>query len=390
MNSLKEKILIAMPLMPIFLLPFFPLGAFWFAILALLVEGNLLNKLFRRYLGGVAFISLIIIIASRNYTDELNNDLSIYYNVYILLSAKVNSAIFVFGNGYEIGWPLLYYGVSLIFDNVTPIELAIINTSLCAFLVFIWIERYGLKNLLIDEKSIVLACAILLMSVQTFGYLQRQALSVCILLFSISNIGRKRCYVYLILSSLFHLSSLPIGILYIILTKLKTNNKTLIVFLVLTIIFKLTYVVFFNFISMTGLDIPGLYKIQYFIERANANTITSMRFALLIFPLLILAFFMKGSILLHKWRNVIIISCVLYIAFLGIPLAPERINFILLILYGYFLYLTLANYKRVVIIIGLAYSILFLLEKTNLIGSYDNLFWVRYPLINFTPFYYLY
>lgn len=133
----------------------------------------------------------------------------------------------------------------------------------------------------------------------------------------------------------------------------------------------------------------GFAKAVFYLDVIDSTTIASVRFLILIFLLLItnLIFFKdKGS----KWKAPITILSFFYIAFLGIPLFSERISFIFLYLYGYFLFVTLYRqlFKPLILLL-IIYSFYFTLEKVNIIAMPMDAFWLRYPIFSFEPFYYL-
>ena len=132
----------------------------------------------------------------------------------------------------------------------------------------------------------------------------------------------------------------------------------------------------------------GISKFLFYAEKIGFNII-SYRFLVLLFLLLLanLLYIKDNS---SKWKTPIIVLCLLHFIFLGVPMLAERINFIFLFLYGYFLFITL--YKKlfkVLVIALIIYSFYFTLEKVNIITMPIDAFWSRYPVFSFEPFYYL-
>ncbi|MBZ9380029.1 EpsG family protein [Escherichia coli] len=391
-NYISYKLIAILGGAAFLLIPFSPILSFSISIFTLLTMSNYLFGYMRQSLIILAMLSIVIIIASREYTDEIEHDLSHYYIVYKALASGQLNELFGFAAGVEIGWPLLYLMVSKFNGNLSPITLAIINTSVCLFLLYVWINKHAFHNEYLNNSGVIAALIILFASVQTFGYLQRQAISTVILLFSISNTGKKSL-VYLLLATLFHLTSLPLGILYLTLRKWHSRIKLhhmLMIFGILIFI-KLNLFVILNYLSVVGTGIPGVNKLNYYLLYASEFSFTSKRFAILIFPLALAMILFWNKIPNDNWKLISIFSCLSYIVFLGIPLGPERLNFLLLFLYGYFVYLylykVLPNVTKYFILV---YLFMFALEKMNFFGNYADPFWSRYPAFSFEPFYYLY
>ncbi|MDW9199410.1 EpsG family protein [Escherichia coli] len=140
------------------------------------------------------------------------------------------------------------------------------------------------------------------------------------------------------LATLFHLTSLPLGILYLTLRKWHSRIKLhhmLMIFGILIFI-KLNLFVILNYLSVVGTGIPGVNKLNYYLLYALEFSFTSKRFAILIFPLALAMILFWNKIPNDNWKLISIFSCLSYIVFLGIPLGPERLNF-----YYYFFMVTL-------------------------------------------------
>ncbi|EQB4814701.1 TPA: EpsG family protein [Citrobacter amalonaticus] len=389
---LSYKLILLLGGVSLLSIPFSPIASFAISILTLLTMSKHLIGYFRQCLILLAFISLLIIIASRNYTDELDHDLSHYFMVYKALSSGYYSEIFGFSGGIEVGWPLIYLFISKCTANISPVGLAVINTSICLILLYVWMLKYAFKNELHSQIGIIAALIILFASIQTYGYLQRQAISTVILLFAISTSGKKSFF-YLTIATLFHLTSLPIGLLYLFLKRYysKISLRHIIIIFILLIIIKLNLYFVLNFLSEVGAGLPGVNKLNFYLMTATEFSFTSKRFAILIFPLTIVLMLCWNKINNSYWKIIAIYSCLSYIGFLGVPLGPERINFILLYIYGYFVYMYIYKfYPSLTTYFILIYVLLFIAEKMNFFGNSLDPFWSRYPFFSFEPFYYLY
>ena len=373
-------------------IPFSPLISFSLSIFTLLVTSKHLISYLRHCLIINSMISMIFIVASRSYIDELNHDLGHYYLVYQGLSQGYYSEIFGFGGGLEIGWPLVFLGVSRIFPALNAIDVAIINTSLCMVLLYLWINKYAIKIADYRDAGVVAALIILFASVQTFGYLQRQALATVILLFAISTSGFKSGAL-IIVATIFHLTSLPIGLLFLCIKKWshKIKIQHVIITLGIIILIKFNFIFIINYIALIGDGFPGSNKLNFYLINASEFALTSKRFAILIFPMIVSILLLWNRIPKSHFKIIAIFSCLSYMAFLGIPLGPERVNFILLFIYGFFVYMYIYSFfPHITMFFIMIYGVFFIAEKLNFFGTAMDPFWSRYPYISCEPFYFLY
>jgi wzy protein len=348
-----------------------------------------ISNLYRRALFFIGMLSLTYIFASRSYVDELGADLSVYYSVFSTINNNANflDIIFdfkIFGNGLEIGLICLYKLYSILFDSVTPIDLSVYNIIVSGAGLIIWYEIYGIKNIPPTYRAVCVAFILSFLSVTTFGYLQRQSLATVFILFALEMTKKRYIMLFTILASFCHLTSFPIIIVWKFFLKRKLTislfMKSAIVIVSLRFLFDSIILLLFK---------AGFAKALFYLEMIDSTSIASVRFLILIFLLLItnLIFFRDN---VSKWKTPITILSFFYILFLGIPLFSERISFVFLYLYGFFLFTTL--YKQLfktLIFLLIVYLFYFTLEKTNIITMPIDAFWSRYPVFSFEPFYYL-
>ncbi len=373
--------------------PFSPIVNFGGAIFALLVLSPVLPKFIRVLLAIQALWSLIFIFGSRLYLDELEHDLQHYYFIYQTLQEGNLSALFYFAGGLEVGWPLLFYMIGLLFPDLAAIDVAIANSFVCSLLFLLWLECYGLKDFRSTDRAAVVGVSILFLSMTTFGYLERQAIATALLLFMISVQRLSHKIIFLVLASLFHITSLPLGIvLYILIihtNRLKSIHILLLFVMLLVVRFLFFDLIWFlsGFATFDGLNKFGLYT----REGGDYFFIASVRLFVLLLLLMIPLWLYKKTIR-KEWHNVIFFFLCIYFAFIGVPLVSERVGFIFLYIYGFLLCLITFRQgalKGVVGVFAIFYLFLFILEKLNLIAITIDPFWSRYPVISPNPFYFL-
>jgi wzy len=334
-------------------------------------------------------LSLTYIFASRSYVDELGADLSVYNSVYNTIKNSDNflDIIFdfkIFGNGLEIGLICLYKLYSVVFNLVTPIDLSVYNIIVSSLGLIIWYEIYGTKYIPPIYRAACVAFILSFLSVSTFGYLQRQSLATVFILFALEMAKKRHTILFTILASFCHLTSLPI----IIVWKFFLNRKLTISLFIKSAMVIVSLRFLFDSIMLL-LFKAGFAKALFYLEMIDSTSIASVRFFILIFLLLITnIIFFRDNV--SKWKMPITILSFFYIVFLGIPLFSERISFVFLYLYGFFLFTTLYKqlFKTLTFLL-IVYLFYFTLEKVNIITMPMDAFWLRYPIFSFEPFYYL-
>ena len=310
-----------------------------------------------------------------------------YYNAFLIIEKKpLEDVIFgflIFGGGLEFGIVLLYKLYTIVFPNITAIDLSIYNKIICSVALILWYEIFGQRKIPKEYKAFCMAFILMFTSVTTFGYLQRQALATIFILFTLEMKKKKYFFFFLLIACIFHLTSLPIIIIWKYLMSKKTTIKIVLKSFIALVSIRIA------FTTLILLAVPlGINKFLFYAGEIGFNII-SYRFLVLLFLLLLtnLLYIKDNS---SKWKTPIIVLCLLHFIFLGVPMLAERINFIFLFLYGYFLFITLYKKLLKVLVVALIiYSFYFTLEKVNIITMPIDAFWSRYPVFSFEPFYYL-
>lgn len=336
-------------------------------------------------------LSLIVIYASKNYYDELSSDLDVYYGVYNIVQYDFTTGIHFFGGGIEVGWPLVYYFFGKIV-NLTPIHLAVTNTIFSFLLIFIWFETKIITNIKPAERGMVYFFLLLFANFFMLGFLQRQSLTVGIILFALTAKNNRNFILLIILATFFHLSSLLVGITVYLARKLSFSPKKIIIVLFSLVALRLLLVPFLQIaISVISLDVFS-HKAKTFTTGVFA--ISTLRYFLLY--LIILPFLINyKDIRLGNAKylyNYCVLTSLSIIAFVGISLFADRIFMTGLFIYGFYFYMYFyANNKTLGILFGLFYLYIFVLEKLNLIGglALNDYYWARYPFLDNSIFYYL-
>ncbi|WP_336140106.1 EpsG family protein [Acinetobacter ursingii] len=366
-------------------LPFFPLLSFIFCFIYLLFLYNSDDLLLNVTVFLISIFNFLVINNSRGFVEELQLDLGIYYDVFLDIQRYGLSQVeILFGGGWEVGWPIIFDILS--FFHLSPYDIVFINNFLAMSLCLAWLYCYGFKYIDKSYKGVLFASFILFFSIATTSFLQRQALSTGILLFAVSNIKQPKKYILIVLlASFFHLSAILIGGLYYLFSKIKVNFRNFLLFFFGVLFFRL----FFYFIIKILVSIPALsflaIKFGYYAD--VEFQIASLRFPIIIFPLLVYLFY-RNPFNDEILRRVVFYSCCSYYVLLGIPLLSERINFLILMMYGFYVFMCFKKDIRFYYVLIILYFIYFILDKGWLANGIYS-YWVRYDFLNLTPFYYL-
>ena len=371
---------------------FSPLICFIMGMLTLFLLSPFMKiGLIRVFTVSLVFFQLLVIFASRNYYDELSSDLDVYYGVYHIVNNDIKSGLSFFGGGLEIGWSLLYWVVGR-FLTLEPIQLALVNSIISFLLIFIWMENIVIPNVNRNERGIMYFFFLLFLNIIMLGFLQRQSLTLGLLLFALTA-KKNRTLVFLVfIASLIHLSSIPIGIIIYLSKNITFTPKKILYLIIVFFILRLAMVpILLTIMSLLSFDVVS-HKLQGFSK--TGFNISTLRYFILY--LCLLPFLFKR----HTFENLnekylynyTVLSALSIIAFVGVPLFADRIFMLALAIYGIFYYkYVYINNKIIGIVLALIYLLLFILEKNNVIGSLalGDTFWSRYDYWGEDIFYYL-
>ena len=377
---------------------FFPILSYFLSVLCLIVlNAYSHNPLVRWYFIVSAILSLSIVYLSRDFSDELNHDLSRYYDEYLKISNDDKGNYNIFGGGLEIGYHYLYGAVATFIPSLSSINLAFANFIIVIFMFFLWLELFIFRDEAFKpDSNLICGLSIIFIGFVTFGYLQRQSLAFVILLYALSSKGVISIVFFTLLSTFFHLTALPIIVFYLLIRKVSLTKPKMVFVLTLTLPALLLLRVFFyeivNVVTISDIDFPGISKLNFYLS--SRFSILSIK-DLIINILLLLMLILRWESINKHWRNIALASFTLYFVFLGIPLLSERINFILFFLYGFFAYLIFINnnvstlntfiFKAFFIV----YLCLFCFKNVSMLNAEGYEYWSRYPFFDFEPFYYM-
>lgn len=373
---------------------FFPILSYFLSVSLLFLFNRHFNHRFLRLLFVFnALFSIIAIYLSRDFISELEHDLSLYYFEYTKMVVGSWESYRLFSEGLEPGYHILYTVIAAIFPGIDEIGLALANLVITLILFVLWIEFYLLRDkVFLNDAGLIYALIIMFIGFVTFGYLQRQSLSIVFLLYSLTARHKYSFFIFSILSVCFHLTSLPLIVIYKLMKKIDINQTVLIIIIPIVVVpmilLKIYFYSFVDFIVAQGFEFPGVQKLNFYMNKEFG--ILSLKDLILNLFLFVFLVFNWNNVD-RRWKNIVFFSLLVYFSFLGIPLLSERVSFILFFLYGFFVYIVIFQktkerffYK----FLFLFYLCFFCFKNISMVSVSGYEYWVRHSYFNYVPFYY--
>lgn len=375
----------------LFLVAFFPLGAYFFTfvVVSVIAISKFDNQIKKSSLFFLTLFFLLVSIVINEVSIQRfingNDDFTTYYNNYLSLLNGNMSDIFYFGGGFEVGLPLINLFLTKIINGPYPYVTQIFFIFLFFLSMCVLVEKNTIfRN---DNKYLLLIWALLLFKITSMLTIERQAVSSFFVLLAIFSFSNTKKGLFLIIGSLFHLSAVVVYFLVNMILRVKTFKSAFgiillcLIFLVFSsVLLQFLYNLFPN--EKLGYVVYFINNHEYIIN----EFVKSTKQILYVFPLLIFAivFKIKG----HNWNLLpslfLFVSLMLILSIL--PGVPTRIFMpIIFFLYGFYYYdfFCSFNQKNQVLII-IAFSLLFTIYKVIIPGYY-----LRYPMVETYPFYYV-
>lgn len=369
-------------------LMFSPMLAWLFAFLALSMGTATLTAENRKLYSVIAAFASALIAGSRQVFISPFDDFKNYYALYLQFFHNNFSNFFEYHH-IEIAYPVLIFLVSRLPLLFSP-NLLIFFLVFFSYIIFIiWIESYGLNHIDEEKKALVVAFSLIFVNFVIASQLVRQFISSMFLLFAFSVPNIKR-YFYLIVAALFHLSALPIYLLYLF--SIKKPKLTAIVVFIAAAVFVIDFQYFINLFVNIKMPIFGA---GFYIAHKQYGFLSYYhnikRTAAIILLLMLFLFFGKSASA-KQWKYFTFNMIILYFLFYTIPLASLRTTLIIgSILLGYLIsMLILPKFPKLIFYIFIAAVIFRLYEILIILPHSANGFalWKAYGFISKYPFYY--
>ncbi|WP_185741771.1 EpsG family protein [Serratia marcescens] len=370
---------------------FSPLLGFYCSLIYLAAQGFSL-RILRLNVAIIAIISGSFIAASRNTLMVLGDDFNVNYYVYQLMQHGDSVFYHDFSGGIEFILPLYFKIIGFVFGIENPVYIFFAVTALCLTLFYIWLEKYGLKNIEVDKRALCVAASLGLFVLFSTTQLMRQMISTVFLLYALSLwFERKKApfIIFFALAIFSHLSSL---LLFFIITTLMGDNRyKKYMILMISAGFVSLFTIFLSYVLGSNLLGAATYKFNYYAstELSGFNLDSFFKFLVIMYC---------GAILFRekanaKWNSLLVYGGALYIIFLPLPLASDRILMLMVsYLPGFLMFIAFYRGALAFKVILIAFFTLKILLLGPLYsgGALEGMeLWKSYPWFNKEFFYYL-
>lgn len=373
-----DALLNCLVFIPALIVPFSPFIAFFIGPLLLIVFGSGFQRWHR------IFVSVVVIFAGAVLfgDKECHSDCLVYYNTYERLLKGESGAFFIFGNGVEIASPILFWLFGKIFGHLSSFHFTMALIFVGGLLLYIWLEVYGLKQVVQKQKAICVALVLILLYFWDLGFLTRQMFSSIMILYAITAQRQESRFFFILLATLFHATAL----IFLAIIWLLVRYPRLGIGLCIAICG--SYVVFYEIVNTlyqtpdSVLFNPIRQKLYFYVlEYREKVAILNVRNVVLTLFLLICTWLYVDKSQ-AKWRYIIIGLGIIYLAgtCVGFILSSRTGMLFFSVALGYFLFLALR--KQPLLLYGVA---LLCLESSA--RNLSNIF--NYDIIG-PFFYYLY
>jgi hypothetical protein len=192
-----------------------PLAAFAMSSFLLINLGRDTTKGVRHILAVVAAVSLAMMAGARPLQASDSNDIEGYYDVYQSLAEGDLSELAHFGGGFEVALPLLMALCAAVLPPLSVNGLMFCFAVSGSLLMFVWVEKtfYAGRG---RQSPALLGICIVMLNLYFATQLSRQFLSLIMLLYAFSAVGRTRQAAYLAIASAFHLTAIPFFAIYLL------------------------------------------------------------------------------------------------------------------------------------------------------------------------------
>ncbi|MEH0869087.1 EpsG family protein [Serratia liquefaciens] len=370
---------------------FSPLLGFYCSLIYLAIQGFSL-RILRVNIAIIAIISGAFIVSSRNTLMVIGDDFNINYAVYQLMQNGGSIFYHEFSGGIEFILPLFFKLIGYFFNIENPVYVFFSVTVLCLTLFYIWLEKYGLKYIDLDKKALCVAASLGLFVLFSSTQLMRQMISTAFVLYAVSFWFEKKKILFSIFILLAIFSHLSAVLLFFVITILIDENKfRKYVMLIVCVFFVSLFTIFLSYITGSNLLGAATYKFNYYAstELAGFNLDSFFKFLVIMWA---------GAILFRdkineKWNNLLFFGGALYIIFLPLPLASDRILMVMVsYLPGFLMFISFYRATLLFKIMLIAFFILKILLLGPLYngGALEGMeLWKSYPWFNKDLFYYL-
>lgn len=303
-------------------------GVLWLAVVAALCVAMPLDSAVRRGLGVAIVVAAAVVYSSREIAASWSDDLAnVYYPLYLGLRDGSSDGRLPSPTGdfivssLELALPLLLSLVAALPFTLSAPGFVFALTLAGGLLYVCWVEVYLLPDLPPSRRGPAMAVSLTLFSFGLCSQVARQMLGVPVLLAAIWEARRSRAWVLAGLSAAFHLTAVPIFVLW----RLIAIRPRLAIAAIAAV--SVAMLSRFDTLGemLLGADAGALDKLQFYAQFNDEVSGFSQRYLPIMVALAVLGWFARwyrgGRIAL-----LVLAFSLLYVALLPLPLASFRLN----------------------------------------------------------------
>lgn len=401
-NSTNQSNLYFIFFIPFLLTPFAPLYAYMLCVFIMVSLSAYITREFRIFLSLTMIFNIAVIYGSKVYFNtakDYDDDFSRYYQNYLDIYDGISGAFFVWANGYEIGLPIFYKILSLVFPKLLPQQVLLITAFTIGLGFYLWLEIFILKIFKPYERSILVAFTLFIDIFFISLGLTRQCFATIFLLYAFSVKKIPLRFIFLAIAVSFHLSSIFVFIAYHFIKNYPRLSLSCI----------LLFALFFMQDSAninSSINTFALFFKDYLPQRITTyfthyiDTNGWNLYTLIYMPVMqiilmfcvIFSFFVlnRGDKISQHWRILALICFIISIT----KIFPERSTYIITSMLFYFVvFIAFRRFFTLTLFFFFPYFLkrmYYLLTARDVYGDSASYAFYSYPEMSFAPFYYLF
>ncbi|MEH9277686.1 EpsG family protein [Klebsiella pneumoniae] len=342
----------------------------------------------------IILLSAAYIVSSREILVALGDDLQVYNVAYE--SIEHGGTIFYkdFSGGFEFLLMIFFWLCYHMLGIAEPASYIFVFCFLCLSLFYIWMEKFIIPDITPNKRSLCLASSIGFFVIFSTSQTMRQMLGTIFIIYALMYYRQdmRGKFILFSLAAVFsHLTSLIIIPMFLFLMSDSKTNKNIVI--AISLMVSVSFYTLLPFIISHSLLGAATYKLNYYQATSLSGSSFDSFFKLLIVMWFLSYFFYSKDMSIKCWKSLLIYGGVVYICWMPIPLASDRLLYPLTnVLLGLVMFFC---FSRITIVYRIILPLFFIVKICSLGPGYDGgildgmSLWHKYEWIGFSPFYFI-
>jgi hypothetical protein len=388
----RDSLALLIPSLILFTSFFSPLLGYSLALFVLIIRTHEMQPLERKLLGYCIAFAGAVIVSSRA-TGDISDDLTIhYYPIYLEMTSGDFSSFFSWGWGIEIGINVINAIMVAVLPKLTESGYAFMLAFMSGTIFVIIVEKYLLQECTEIKKGVSSAVIYAMYSAFFATQLSRQFLAGLFLIVALFENRKPVGYLALLVSSVFHLSSLPLYGFYRAAGWFRLNRLYLFIPIAIGAYFLINWMA--PLLELVSSVLPDTRLLFYAKESGLESNLFPFKYLLVVLPAVVMMFVIRIKQRTEReksWISIYIIVVTFYFMTLDLLLFPTR-AFLLIhgMLLGWFFVMM---YRHLPVLSCMVISFLvvafYIQGKMFVDEKVINALWNQFDRISFIPGYYM-